>query len=140
MPYICTFFHFIVKSYVHWCPTELALVLLMSGILPLSYRKQIQLCGPDILSLSYGHLSYWQRFVCYPGYHRYQFFAALILKIRNLRQFIFGQKSLLYCFDYLDRISHNTNVKSKARPLAWPKLSKQERRFTWVQSNLSNQI
>ena len=59
-------FHFIVKSYVHWCPTELVLGLLMSGILPLSYRKQIQLCGPDILSLSYGHLSYWQRFVFYP--------------------------------------------------------------------------
>ena len=33
-------FHFIVKSYVHWCPTELVLGLLMSGILPLAYRKQ----------------------------------------------------------------------------------------------------
>ena len=40
--------------------------------------KQIQLCGPNILSLSYGHLSYRQRFVWYLGYNGYQFFEDLV--------------------------------------------------------------
>ena len=64
-------------SFVHWCPTELVLGLLMSGILLLSYRKQIQVYGTDILSLLFGQLCYWQ------------FFAALVSH-RNISDYRWG--------------------------------------------------